>query len=168
MPGRTDNEIKNHWNTHLRKKLLANGIDPVTHQPRTDLNALAGLPNLLAAAAANFGNLATNPLINNALQLQKLQLLQTIIHVMSLQNLNPVQVYPSYFDLAAQVNMTVPANSTPSLEAASPENCTVADHGQEAQVKLMSASSSPTSSTPCRLTIDDLVSDDLEWKDILE
>jgi transcription factor MYB, plant len=33
LPGRTDNEIKNYWNTHLRKKLVNLGIDPVTHRP---------------------------------------------------------------------------------------------------------------------------------------
>ncbi|KAJ4872287.1 Transcription repressor MYB5 [Raphanus sativus] len=33
IPGRTDNEIKNYWNTHLRKKLLSQGIDPQTHKP---------------------------------------------------------------------------------------------------------------------------------------
>lgn len=37
LPGRTDNEIKNYWNTNIRKKLLRNGIDPVTHNPRLDL-----------------------------------------------------------------------------------------------------------------------------------
>ncbi|XP_042031261.1 transcription factor MYB20-like [Salvia splendens] len=33
MAGRTDNEIKNHWNTHIKKKLKKMGIDPTTHQP---------------------------------------------------------------------------------------------------------------------------------------
>ncbi|GFP92476.1 transcription repressor myb5 [Phtheirospermum japonicum] len=33
IPGRTDNEIKNYWNTHLSKKLITQGIDPKTHKP---------------------------------------------------------------------------------------------------------------------------------------
>ncbi|XP_042417550.1 transcription repressor MYB5-like [Zingiber officinale] len=33
IPGRTDNEIKNYWNTHLSKKLIKQGIDPRTHKP---------------------------------------------------------------------------------------------------------------------------------------
>nr|GFC09765.1 homeodomain-like protein [Tanacetum cinerariifolium] len=46
LPGRTDNEIKNYWNTHMKKRLLHMGIDPTTHQPRTDLYSC--LPQLLA------------------------------------------------------------------------------------------------------------------------
>ncbi|CAN1854466.1 Transcription factor MYB102 [Linum perenne] len=43
LPGRTDNEIKNYWNTHIRKKLLRMGIDPVTHSPRLDLLDLSSI-----------------------------------------------------------------------------------------------------------------------------
>nr|CAB3481031.1 unnamed protein product [Digitaria exilis] len=32
LPKRTDNEIKNYWNTHLKKRLAKMGIDPVTHK----------------------------------------------------------------------------------------------------------------------------------------
>ncbi|CAI9756192.1 unnamed protein product [Fraxinus pennsylvanica] len=34
LPKRTDNEIKNYWNTRLRKRLTRMGIDPVTHKPK--------------------------------------------------------------------------------------------------------------------------------------
>ncbi|KAF4382562.1 hypothetical protein F8388_015390 [Cannabis sativa] len=53
LPGRTDNEIKNYWNTHIRKRLLRMGIDPVTHAPRLDF---LDLSSILAANSSSFCN----------------------------------------------------------------------------------------------------------------
>ncbi|KAK6232065.1 SANT/Myb domain - like 10 [Theobroma cacao] len=63
IPGRTDNEIKNYWNTHLSKKLINQGIDPRTHKP---LNPQQSPSDLKASSSskANRGG-ATIPKPNN-------------------------------------------------------------------------------------------------------
>ncbi|KAF8651775.1 hypothetical protein HU200_063294 [Digitaria exilis] len=85
LDGRTDNEIKNYWNTHIRKKLLRMGVDPVTHQrlPPDDVLGLGlggallaspgagarGLPEAILAAAASLGGLNSVLVQAQALQL---------------------------------------------------------------------------------------------------
>nr|AGO03568.1 MIXTA-like 4 [Erythranthe lewisii] len=46
LPKRTDNEIKNYWNTRLKKRLTRMGIDPVTHKPKNNPGGSAQAANL--------------------------------------------------------------------------------------------------------------------------
>ncbi|XP_027347090.1 transcription factor MYB102-like [Abrus precatorius] len=67
LPGRTDNEIKNYWNTHIRKRLLRMGIDPVTHSPRLDLLDLSPIltSSLYASSHINIQRLlGTQTMVN--------------------------------------------------------------------------------------------------------
>ncbi|KAM0830131.1 hypothetical protein ACQ4PT_066417 [Festuca glaucescens] len=89
LEGRTDNEIKNYWNTHVRKKLLRMGVDPVTHQQlppdhngHLDAACAAFFPEALlwdAAAATLGGGLDTSAL-------RQAQLLQQLLQAIGSNN----------------------------------------------------------------------------------
>ncbi|KAK6150404.1 hypothetical protein DH2020_015336 [Rehmannia glutinosa] len=125
---RTDNEIKNFWNTHLKKKLIQMGFDPMTHRPRTDI--LSTLPHLIALA-----NLIQNPsweqeamrLQNEAVQMASLNhYMQYMINLQpqaAYQNgivVNPTNINHSTLpDMAAAFGL-VSHLETPSLATSVP------------------------------------------------
>ncbi|KAK9064225.1 hypothetical protein SSX86_015605 [Deinandra increscens subsp. villosa] len=64
LPGRTDNEIKNYWNTHIRKRLLRMGIDPVTHNPRLDLLDISSILSSSFHSSPHTNMFGVQPLVS--------------------------------------------------------------------------------------------------------
>lgn len=88
LPGRTDNEIKNFWNTHVRKKLVNSGIDPKTHEPiiiNHLNNILANYSHLLSTS--NLTNLVIANPIDSALASLRSLLPLPAPNIQLLQNL---------------------------------------------------------------------------------
>nr|XP_043605890.1 transcription factor MYB39-like [Erigeron canadensis] len=93
LPGRTDNEIKNYWNTHVRKKFIKAGIDPITHKPVPNLGFFIDAISKLTTSSSNFP--FRIPTIMSPLATINDQLVNNILQIISTNTL-PNVVKPSF------------------------------------------------------------------------
>ncbi|CAN6880073.1 unnamed protein product [Brassica oleracea] len=113
LPGRTDNEIKNHWNTHIRKRLVRSGIDPVTHSPRLDLLDISSLLVALINQP-NFSSVATHA--SSLLHPDVLRLASLLLPPQQpLQDFNPI--YAPNLDQNIQTPITTVSSQDSQLQA---------------------------------------------------
>ncbi|KAL4592452.1 hypothetical protein LXL04_005447 [Taraxacum kok-saghyz] len=91
LPGRTDNEIKNFWNTHVRKKLLKAGIDPKTHKPVPNFDFLLETISQISLPFKVPTLMTMSPLIKNIND----QLLNNLLQFV---NMTPLPKLPTFLD----------------------------------------------------------------------
>ncbi|CAI0538487.1 unnamed protein product [Linum tenue] len=144
LPGRTDNEIKNYYNTHIRKKLLQMGIDPQTHKPRTDHSQIINLTQLIGAAQQlnsmmmlsnnsnglgnsnnNYNTSVTNGIISNGLlttnlheAAAKVQLAQNLLHLFNPTTATSASPFLAQQQLSQQFFCNQLINTLPALATA--------------------------------------------------
>nr|XP_043638658.1 transcription factor MYB35-like [Erigeron canadensis] len=162
LPGRTDNDVKNYWNTNLKKKLSAMGIDPVTHRPFSQMLADYGTISGLTRTQTRMGSLSRDNKNTFFMSNQEIQQVPTETLFPSF-NSNNVKMEPSEMtkndsslDLLTQLQaITHGKDSSPNNDLSL------------TQFHVSSASSSSSSSSTCSILNEMTPQQTFNWRDFL-
>ncbi|KAL8153068.1 hypothetical protein V2J09_010828 [Rumex salicifolius] len=158
LPGRTDNEIKNYWNTHIRKRLLRMGVDPVTHSPRFDL--MEYLSSVMGPPLSGYNNLNAQLNLSSLMGLQALlnpeliRLLSALTSSLSVSNEANNQLLNAQLLTMLHQNQNLNQNQFVDCSQFQPEMQQPQDFGLNSNSTNVSGQTTPeNSSSPSRNTL---------------